>query len=322
MAGATRSESADETLGETAGGAPLLALVGPTASGKSELGIALARAMGAEVLSLDSMLVYRGMDVGTARMPESERGGVPHHLENLVEPHERYDVQRYLADAARAEAEVGARGLRALFVGGTGLYLKALTNGLFDGPPVDLDLRARLEARAAAEGAVELHRELMRRDPDLGRRLHPNDVRRVVRGLEVLEQTGTPLSQLQQQWSAAARRSRLVGLLPDPAVLDARIAARTAHMFASGFVDEVAAIRARGGFGPTAAQALGYAEVLQHLDGHLAAADLPATVALHTRQFARRQRTWYRHFEGIRWIPYDLSLEQRVEIALAHLTAR
>jgi tRNA dimethylallyltransferase len=318
MAGATRSESGDET----ASGAPLLAVVGPTASGKSELGVALARALGAEVLSLDSMLVYRGMDVGTARMPESERCGVPHHLENLVEPHERYDVQRFLADAARAESEVGARGAPALYVGGTGLYLKALTNGLFDGPPVDLDLRARLEARAAVEGPVELHRELMRRDPDLGRRLHPNDVRRVLRGLEVLEQTGTPLSQHQRQWSAAARASRLVGLLPDTAVLDSRIAARTAHMFASGFVDEVASIRARGGFGPTAAQALGYAEVLQHLDGHLLAADLPAAVALHTRQFARRQRTWYRHFAGIRWIPFELSLEQRVELALEHLTAR
>ncbi len=317
MAAATPSTHSNEN----ASAPPLLALVGPTASGKSELGVALARALGAEVLSLDSMLVYRGMDVGTARLTDDERGGVPHHLENLVEPSERYDVQRYLADAARVESAVRTRSVPALYVGGTGLHLKALVSGLFDGPPVDRELRARLEARAAAEGAVTLHRELCLLDPELARRLHPNDVRRVVRGLEVFEQTGTQLSQLQRQWSTAARPSRLVGLLPDPSVQDTRIAARTAHMFASGFVAEVERLRAHPGFGPTAAQALGYSEVLEHLDGRLAAADLAATVTLHTRQFARRQRTWYRHFTGIRWIPYDLPLQQRVAFALQHLTS-
>lgn len=303
-------------VGGAAQAPTLVAVVGPTASGKSDLGVALAERLGAEVLALDSMLVYRGMDVGTARLSADERRGVPHHLEDLVEPTERYDVQRYLADARAAEAAVRARGRLPIFVGGTGLYLKALVHGLFDGPAVDLDLRARLAEHAERVGPVELHRELLLRDPELARRLHPNDTRRVLRGLEVLEQTGRPLSHWQQQWASQGRPAVLIGLAPEPLELDRRIAQRTRRMLERGLVAEVEGLLARGGFGPTAAQALGYAEVVEHLAGRLAAADLESAIALHTRQFARRQRTWYRNFEGIHWLPDDLAPAERIDRAV------
>ncbi|MEZ5980275.1 MAG: tRNA (adenosine(37)-N6)-dimethylallyltransferase MiaA [Planctomycetota bacterium] len=289
----------------------MLALVGPTASGKTELGVELARRLGAEVGSLDSMLVYRGMDVGTAKPTLAERGGVPHHLFDLCDPRERYDVQRYLADAATAEREVEARGSRALFVGGTGFYLKALVHGLFDGPPVDVELRARLEARAREEGAVALHRELMQLDPVLARRLHPNDVRRVVRGLEVHEQTGRRLSELQTEWGGAGRAARVFVLAPPPEELERRIAARTEAMLAAGWIEEVRAVLDGGGFGPTSCQALGYPEVVAYLEGRLGRDELAPAIALRTRQFARRQRTWFKHFAGAEHVPYELPVPER-----------
>ncbi len=190
---------------------PLLAVIGPTASGKTALAVELCLAAARtgtpwEVLSVDSMLVYRGLDIGTAKPDEAERRGVPHHLIDLVEPDVRFDVTAYLTAAEAAEADCRARNVLPLFAGGTAFYLKALLSGLFEGPPVDLDLRARLEAEYEAEGPAACFARLEAADPDLAARLHPNDKKRVVRGLEAFEQTGP--------------RYQILGTTPKPAGKD------------------------------------------------------------------------------------------------------
>ncbi|MCP3919859.1 MAG: tRNA (adenosine(37)-N6)-dimethylallyltransferase MiaA [bacterium] len=287
---------------------PLRLLVGPTATGKTGLALEIAGELEAEIVSLDSMLVYRGMDVGTAKPSDEERARIPHHLIDLVPPSERYDVQRWLADARDAVAGIFARGRTPLFVGGTGFYLAALVRGLFEGPPVDPELRARIEERVRTDGADAVHAELTRRDPASAERLHVNDTRRVVRALEVLEQTGRTLSEWQTEWAGEAREreesARIVGLtLPTPE-LDRRIAARTETMLDAGWREEAVGIRSASGFGPSAVQALGYDMVLAWADGEIDRAEAARRIALRTRQFARRQRTWYRKF-AIDWIEAD-----------------
>lgn len=310
----------DDPLADPLDREPLSLLVGPTAAGKTALALELAERAGAEVLSLDSMLVYRGMDVGTAKPTREERARVRHHLVDLVEPSERFDVQRYLVAARAALDDVLRRGRRALFAGGTGFYLAAILRGLFEGPPVDPELRAALEERATAEGGAALHAELARRDPPSARRLHPNDARRLVRALEVLEQTGRPLSDWQREWrerpSRREARARIAGLALDPEELDARIARRTEAMLDAGWREEALAVRAGGGFGPSARQALGYAEVLAWADGDLSREEAAERIAARTRRFARRQATWYRKV-AIEWIP--AGAPDRVERAQAIL---
>lgn len=283
---------------------PWLCLVGPTAVGKTAFALDLAEALDAEIVSMDSMQVYRRMDVGTAKPTPAERARVPHHGLDLVEPSECYDVRRFLADLDGWMRAIAARGRRALLVGGAGLYLRALERGLFDGPEPDLALRDALNARARDEGSTALHAELARRDPASAERLHPNDRKRVVRALEVLEQTGRPLSDWQCEWRVAPRTGwmRLVGLRRPRPSLEARIETRIATMLADGWVEEAVAIRADPGFGPTAIQALGYREVLAHADGELDRAALAGLLGQRTRQFVRRQSTWFRSFPGTRWL--------------------
>lgn len=285
---------------------PLRILIGPTAVGKSAAALALAARTGCELVSLDSMQVYRGMDVGTAKPTSAERARVRHHMLDLVGPEERFDVQRYLAELAPVAADLARRGVRALFVGGTGFYLKSLTHGLFAGPPVDRELRARLERRYAEEGGAVLHGELARVDPRAATRIHANDRMRVVRGLEVWEQTGRTLSDWQREWGwhgeqAPRRCVRIAGLDCAADELDRRIRARTCSMLDAGWVEEARALRAGPGLGPTAIQALGYAEVLELADGRRTRAEAADAIALATRQFARRQRTWWRKLEDARW---------------------
>jgi tRNA dimethylallyltransferase len=282
-------------------------LVGPTAAGKSTIAQALAERTGATLCSLDSMQVYRGMDVGTAKPASEERARVPHELIDLVEPDERYDVQRYLADAEGAIARLREAGRRFLFVGGTGFYLQAFVRGLFGGPPVDPALRAELVERVRSEGAASVHAELARVDPAAAERIHPNDEKRVLRALEVFRQTKRPISAWQREWgwhgsTAAPRAVRLFGVERPDAELDARIAARTRDMLARGWVEEAVRVRAQPGFGPTSIQALGYREVLRHADGELTKAEVETQIATRTRRFARRQRTWYRKFADTVWL--------------------
>jgi tRNA dimethylallyltransferase len=286
---------------------PLLFLVGPTAVGKTAFALELAEALGAHIVSLDSMQVYRGMDVGTAKPTPAERARVPHECLDLVEPSERYDVSRYVVDARAALERLRAAGRRALFVGGTGLYLRALAQGLFGGPSADLALRARLVARARVAGSPALHAELARVDPAAAARIHPNDEKRVVRGLEVFEQTGRPLSDWQREWGrdggAPARAPlRLVGLSLPAGELERRIRARVRAMLDGGWVEEARAIRDTAGFGPTASQALGYREVLELAAGGMDRAACEERVVQLTRRFVRRQGTWFRSFPAIRWL--------------------
>ncbi|MDE0896870.1 MAG: tRNA (adenosine(37)-N6)-dimethylallyltransferase MiaA [Planctomycetota bacterium] len=300
----------------------LRAIVGPTASGKTALAVAVCEALGqgqppisGEVVSLDSMLVYRGLNIGTAKPSLDERKGVPHHLIDVADPTERYDVSQYSLDAQRAEEEILSRGGMPIFTGGTSFYLKALLSGLFNGPDVDPKLRARLEARYDVEGAEALHKALRAVDPALAERVHANDKKRVVRGLEVFEQTGTALGELQKQWASDPRPSRLVGLEVDVVGLDERILARTKEMFRMGWPEEAEAIRKGTGFGKTSIQALGYRDVLRFVDGELTRDEAIAEIALRTRQFSRRQRTWLRGFQEIRWFAAPKTNEDLVALA-------
>ncbi len=271
-------------------------LTGPTASGKTAVGVALARRVGAEVVALDSMTLYRGMDIGTAKPTLEERGGVPHHLIDILDPWESASVADFRAAAARVVAEVEGRGNRPLFVGGTSLYLKALLRGLFEGPGPDRALRQALEDEADRLGDRALHDRLAALDPPTAARLHPNDRRRVVRALEVAATTGRPLSSHQSEHGRPAPPGIPVFALerPRPELCD-RIDRRVERMFADGLVDEVR--RLQGGahpLGPVAAQGVGYREVIDLLQGRVDHAGAVAQSQARTRQFAKRQATWFR----------------------------
>jgi tRNA dimethylallyltransferase len=285
-----------------------LVLTGPTGSGKSALALELADQLGAEIVSMDSMALYRGMDIGTAKPSAADRSHVPHHALDVLDPWESASVAWWLDLAKTICRDIENRGKRVLFVGGTPLYLKSLICGLFDGPPADLALRARLQAEALAHGSCLLHRRLGEVDPVTAARLHVNDVRRVVRALEVWELTGRPLSQWQTQWPvkqpsavSASDDSRILWLdLPRPQLVSA-INARVLEMFRRGFVAEVQTLAEL----PTpvsreARQALGYHEVFDHLAGTVDLEQTIRSVQAHTRQFAKRQITWFRHLPGCR----------------------
>jgi tRNA dimethylallyltransferase len=286
-------------------------LAGPTASGKSAAGIALAERIGGEILSLDSMAVYRGMDVGTAKPPHEDRRRVPHHLIDLVDPHESFSVADYLRAAEATCRDVVARGNTPLFVGGTGLYLRSLLRGVFEGPSAAPEVRQRLEAEAASMGAEALHARLRTVDPTAAARLHPNDVRRVVRALEVAELTGRPLSAQHDHppLPESERPRHVYWLSPPRAWLYERIDRRVDAMMAAGLLDETRRLLAQPkGLGKTARQALGYRELIDHLEGRLALADAIDLIKLRTRQFAKRQHTWFRNLEECR--PVEITGEE------------
>ena len=278
-----------------------LILTGPTGSGKTQLALELAECLGGEIVSMDSMALYRGMDVGTAKPTPDERRRVPHHLLDVLDPWESASVAWWLEQAGRACRQIAAQGRRPLVVGGTPLYLKALLRGLFPGPPANEALRRRLERQAQTAGPEVLHRQLARVDPAAAGRLHANDVRRVVRALEVWELTGRPISAWQRQWSREAGHPACLWLTRPREELYARINARVERMFAAGLVEEVRALRALPRpLSREAGQALGYKEVLQHLDGRTSLAETIALVQTRTRHFARRQLTWFRHLPECR----------------------
>lgn len=280
-------------------------LTGPTAGGKTEIGIALARHIGAEIVSLDSMALYRGMNIGTAKPTSEQQAAVPHHLVDVVEPHEEFSLAQYVAAAEACVADIRNRGREVLFVGGTPLYLKALLRGIFKGPAADPDLRARLEAEERHQPGT-LHRQLAEVDPQAAQRLHPNDTRRLVRALEVFEKTGTPISQWQQQFDRGLPADQCrVFLLDWPREeLYQRVDRRVEVMFEEGLVEEVASlIRRERPLSKTAAQAVGYREVIEHLKGGPTLEKTIELVQVHTRQFAKRQGTWFRSLSECRSVP-------------------
>ncbi|HEV7734404.1 MAG TPA: tRNA (adenosine(37)-N6)-dimethylallyltransferase MiaA [Candidatus Binatia bacterium] len=282
----------------------IVCLVGPTASGKTGLALELAVAVGAEVVSADSRQVYRGMDVGTAKPSAAERARVPHHGIDVVAPDEAFDAGAFRQVAASAIADIHARGRHVLVVGGTGLYLRALLQGLCPAPPRAPHVRTALQALATRVGAAELHRLLAGIDPTAAARIHRNDRGRLIRALEVPLVSGRTLSSWQASHGFAERpyEALVIGLaLPVPE-LDARIAARAATMAASGFLDEVRALR-DGGLVADAPgwNAVGYRELLACVEGRSSLDEALAATVLATRRFAKRQRTWFRAQPDVVW---------------------
>ncbi len=280
---------------------PVLAVVGPTAAGKTELALAVAEQLGAEVVSADAMLVYRGMDIGTAKPTPAERARVPHHLVDLVEPGEEFSVARFQPLARGAIAEVLGRGRVPLLVGGSGLYFQAVVDD-FVFPPTDQAVRARLEAEAAQVGLPELYARLAAADPAAAARVQPGNLRRTVRALEVIELTGRPFSSFRAAMDNPVSRYRLtvVGLDPGTELLRARVAERVAAMARSGLVDEVRRL-ARQPLSRTARQALGYKELLDAMEQDTPVPEALEAVVRRTRAYARRQLAWFRRDPRVRW---------------------
>jgi tRNA dimethylallyltransferase len=280
-------------------------LTGPTASGKTRLGVMLAQRLGTEVLSLDSMAVFRGMDIGTAKPDRAAREAVTHHLLDLVDPTEEFSISRYVQEAHAHARRLRAAGKPILFVGGTPLYLKALLRGLFHGPPPDWDFRKQVEEEIAATGLDALRERLMQVDPLSATKLHPHDQRRMIRALEVYKLTGVPISHFQSHFDegSAPERRRVFVLGWERPALHARIDARVEQMISVGLIQEVEGLLAKyGALGKTASQAVGYREVIEHLEkgtGHVECVD---QIKFASHQFARRQEIWFRGIDECRRI--------------------
>ena len=282
--------------------APLLALVGPTGSGKTEAGIQLAEALSAEIVSVDSMLIYRGMDIGTAKPTAIQRGRVPHHLLDLADPSEPFSVARYQSSARGVLLDLGSRGAVPLLVGGSGLYFRACVDDL-EFPATDPAVRADLQRQADGLGAVRLYDRLRDLDPVAAAKIEPGNVRRTIRALEVAGLTGRPFSSFATAWEAyPADRVTAAGIEVERTVLNDRIARRVDAMARAGWIEEVTRL-VQAGFGGwlTATQAIGYAELARHLEGDRSLEEAMALTVKRTKQLARRQLAWFRRDPRIRW---------------------
>ncbi|ANS78389.1 tRNA dimethylallyltransferase [Serinicoccus hydrothermalis] len=283
---------------------PVVAVVGATATGKSDLGVRLALALDGEVVSADASQLYRGMDVGTAKLTVGERQGVPHHQLDVLDVREEASVAAY-QQAARADlAAIRARGRVPVVVGGSGLYVRALLDRL-EIPPTDPRVRAAWEAELGARGAEALHALLAGRDPEAAARIEPRNGRRVVRALEVIELTGRPFSATLPT-RELVEPTVILGLRADREVLDARIARRAARMWEDGLLEEVRRLE-RDGLreGRTASRAVGYAQALRQLDGELSQAEAVEDTAAATRRLARRQQSWFGPDPRVTWLEHD-----------------
>ncbi len=279
-------------------------LVGPTASGKSEAGLLLAEALGegTEILSMDAMAVYRGMDVATAKPSAEARRRIPHHGLDLASPSEEFHLGAFLTEARRVLSDAEARGRRILAVGGTGFYLHRLREGLFEGPGADWALRAEMEDRATKEGPQALHAELARLDPEAAAGIRPEDLRRTMRSLEVCLSTGRAMTAWRREGTRGGIGGGvLLGIRRPDGDLRRRIDARVDAMFSGGIVEETRRVAAAG-LSHSASQALGTKEVLGMLEGRWNLEEARDLVRRRTWQFARRQKTWFRRFTEIRWV--------------------
>jgi len=280
----------------------VIAVVGPTAAGKSDLALRLAHAFGGEIVNADSMQLYAGMDIGTAKLTVAERQGVPHHLLDIWDVRQTASVAEYQRLAREAIAAIQGRGLVPVLAGGSGLYVRAALDPL-EFPGTDPQLRTRLEAELAERGPAVLHARLAGLDPVAAAAILPSNGRRIVRALEVIELSGRPFSAVLPDYQSLYPAVQ-VGLAVDRAELDQRITDRTARMFAAGLAEEVAGL-ARAGLreGRTASRALGYAQVLRFLEGEYSLAEAHAQTVLATRRFVRRQESWFRRDPRVTWLP-------------------
>jgi tRNA dimethylallyltransferase len=298
-------------------------VLGVTASGKARLAHEVARTTGGEIVSVDSMKVYRRMDIGTAKPSAAARQEVPYHLIDVVEPGESFSVGRYIELAASAMQDIRSRGKPVIVAGGTAMYIKALLYGLFDGAGTDLAIREKLSARMASEGAAVLHAELTSKDPDAGQRIHLNDTKRIIRALEVIELTGKPITSHQQQWDAPASDSEnwtVIGIRRDKVDASHRINMRVKRMFDEGLVEEVRRLLAEPlPLSMQAACAIGYAEVISHLAGKVSLDDTIEAVKKNTRKLAKSQRTWFKTFRQVQWL--DVTPDEQMETLLPRAMA-
>jgi len=279
-----------------------VAVVGPTATGKSDLAIELALRLGGEVVNADAMQLYRGMDIGTAKVPIPERRGVPHHLLDVLDVTETASVAAFQRDARAVVEQLLARGVVPVLCGGSGLYVQAVVDDLRF-PGTDPEIRRRLEREADRVGAEAMHARLAERDPAAAEAILPSNARRIVRALEVIELTGRPFSATMPKPGPPRYGTVLIGLDREPEELDARVDTRVERMFEQGLVDEVRQLLDKGlREGRTASQALGYKQVIEALDGDGDFAAAAAETARATRRFVRRQRSWFRRDKRITWL--------------------
>jgi len=303
---------------------PVLAIVGPTATGKSALALALAVRLGGEIVNADALQVYRGFDVGTAKPRPEERARVPHHLIDILEPHERYSAGEFARRAREAIAEIQGRGRAPIVVGGSGLYLRALFEGLSPVPPGNAEVRRELRERLDVEGLAPLREQLITLDPVTAQRLGAGDTQRVLRALEVAIVSGRPLSAwtADQPFGTQGIAVVRIGLTLPRSILYDRIAGRVTQMLEAGWLDEVAALLRRG-YSATlpAFQAIGYRQLVRHLGGMLSLELAVADIVRETRRFAKRQETWFRKEPAVAWFSAQ-DLERQIPGVLEHAKHR
>jgi tRNA dimethylallyltransferase len=279
-------------------------ILGVTAVGKGTLAFELAKRLNAEIISVDSMKVYRRMDIGTAKPSLERRKQIPYHLLDVVEPSESFSVNRFLELAGQAVQKIQSAGKTVIACGGTAMYIKALLYGLFDSPDSDASVREKLKAEAQTLGLAELHKRLSAIDPQAADRIHPNDQKRIIRALEVYELTGKPISELQRQWSAPAPDDWFViGLRRLKEVESRRINLRVKRMMEQGLLEEVKSLLAEPKpLSKQARVAIGYAEMIEHLEGKLSLEDAVEKIKINTRKLAKAQRTWFKTFLNTHWL--------------------
>jgi tRNA dimethylallyltransferase len=287
-------------------------ILGVTASGKARLAFELAQEIDAEIVSVDSMKIYRRMDIGTAKPSPEMRQRRQYHMIDLIEPNESFSVGLYYEQAFAALDQIEARGKRVIAVGGTALYVKALMYGLFDGPSSDKNVRQELQDRATTEGSPVLHRELAQIDTAAAQRISPNDARRIIRALEVYQLTGRPISSFQSQFDALEPQHTwtLVGLRRAKALESGRINVRVKKMIETGLVQEVESLlREDRPLSPQARAAIGYAETIEHLQGEASLDETVERIKINTRRLAKAQRTWFKTFRDVHWLDIDDSAD-------------
>ncbi len=286
----------------------LWVLTGPTACDKTEIGFTVAQKIRGEIISADSMLFYRGMDIGTAKPSPGMRELVPHHFIDIIDPWESYSVGKYVDDVESLIGDTDSKDRKFLVVGGSPLYIKGLVDGIFNGPAADWDIRRELEELADEKGNQHVHNILQKIDPVKASDLHPNNLRRIIRAIEVYRITGKPVSVLQEQYKLARKsyQFKIMCIAREREDIYRRINERVETMFDKGLVDEVKSLLENSeGLSKQAKQALGYKEVIQYLDGGLTLDDAKDMVKQSTRRFAKRQMTWFRSFPDVQWLEAD-----------------
>ncbi len=286
----------------------MILILGVTASGKGRLAYDLAQSLGAEIISIDSMKVYRRMDIGTAKPPLQARRRIKYHLIDIVEPSDSFSVGAFRNAALHAIEQIKSRGKKIIAVGGTALYIKALLYGLFEGPGTDQQIRDELQKRAQEEGLAALHQELTRIDPLAAQRINPNDSKRIIRALEVYRITGQTISSFQRQWDGNKTEHdwTIIGLRREKAEESKRINSRAKKIIEAGIVDEVKALLAEEKpLSKQARCAIGYAEIIEYLNGNIELQDAIELIKKNTRRLAKNQRTWFKTFQNVNWLDIE-----------------